>query len=456
MKFQPRSYQPPAIDHLLETPRCALWADMGLGKSVATATALSELIDSLETRKVLIVAPLRVARMVWPAEFQKWDHLRHLPVTLIRGTPAERKAQLADASPIHIINFENLKWLVQALGGHWPYDTVVLDESSKLRNQQSWRFKALKHVRPAIQRMIQLSGTPAPNGLDDVWAPVWLLDRGERLGRTRTVFRDRWLRPVDRDERRWVAREGAVEEVTDRLRDLCFTLRAEDYLDLPPLVVNTVRVELADRLMDEYRRLERVMLLELSDGREITATSAAAVSGKCMQYANGAVYYDEDEPTRGEREFFEVHDGKLEALEEVIESAGGEPVMVAYQFRSDLARLKRAYPQARTLDDEATEAAWNRGEIPILLVHPRSAGHGLNLQFGGRHVAFFGLTWSLEDYEQLIERIGPTRQLQAGTPRPVYVHLLVAAGTVDELVVERLVEKASVQDVLKKGMRRTA
>lgn len=453
MRFEPRSFQPGATEHLLNVPKSALWADMGLGKSVCTATALSELIDSMETQKALIVAPKRVATMVWPAEFGKWDHTCHLPVVQLAGLPAgQRAAALTDPSPIHVINYDNLKWLVQHLDGAWPYDTVVLDESSKLRNQSAWRYRAIKHVRPRVRRMIQLSGTPAPNGLDDLWAPVWLLDRGQRLGRSKTTFRDRWLTPADEEERRWVARSAdAVDEVTDRLRDVCYTLRSRDYLDLPPLVQNTIRVRLPEKLRPHYRRLQREMWMELDNGRQITAVNAAASSGKCMQFANGAVYEE-----AGSREYQTLHDEKIRAVEDIINSAEGEPVIVAYQFVSDLQRLRQAFPQARTLDDNpATEQAWNRGEIPVLLAHPKSAGHGLNLQGGGHHLAMFGLTWSLEDYEQMIERIGPTRQLQAGTPRPVYVHLIVTEGTVDEMVVQRLRDKAGVQDVIKDAMRRT-
>lgn len=449
MKYVPRNYQVTATEHVLANPRCAVWADMGLGKTSVTLTAITALLETFEVHKVLIVAPLRVAVSVWPQEIQKWDHTRHLPYHLIRNpNPKARARELANPAPIHIINYENLPWLVKTLEGKWPYDMVVLDESTRVKNPRSLRWRALKHVLPAVQRMVQLTGTPAANGLMDLWAPAYLLDKGERLGRTLTMLRSRWFRQVDRDGYKWEPLPKALPEITEKLADICYSLKAEDYLDLPPLVNNRVEVTLPEKAETKYRTLERNFYFELGTGENLVAQTAAARSGKLLQLTAGAVYVNE------EGDWEEVHDAKVEALREVIESAGGEPVLVAYQFKSDLARLKRHFPEARELDKHPnTLLDWNAGKIPVLLAHPASAGHGLNLQGGGRHLAFFSLTWSLENYAQIIERIGPTRQLQAGTPRPVYVHHIVARGTIDEVVLERLETKASVQDVLRRAMR---
>ena len=450
MRFEPRAYQPPAIEHLEQVPYGALWADMGLGKTVSALTATANQIDRLGVSQTLVVAPLRVATMVWAQECEKWDHLRHLSVQLIRHPdPAQRLKQALSPAAVHVINYDQLVWLVKALGGRWPWDQVILDEASKIKSKQSWRFRALWHVRPKIKELKELTGTPASNGLQDLYWQIYMLDEGKRLGRTESMFQQRFFN-TNKWTGRLEAREGALEEVTDLLRDVAFSLRASDYLDLPPLIVNEVRVRMGQALDRKYRKLERDMYLALERGA-IDSANAAVATGKCLQFANGAVWLDGEEQRRWE----EVHQLKLEALQEVIDSAAGEPVVVAYQYQHDLARLRKAFPQAEPLgSDPETEARWNRGEIPILLAHPRSAGHGLNLQRGGRHLAFFSLTWSLEEYEQIIERIGPTRQLQAGTPRPVYIHLLMTEGTIDEAIHRRLVSKATVQDVLRDAMRR--
>lgn len=455
MKFQPRKYQQRGIDFILENPFCALFWDMGVGKSATVATALAELLDTLQAQRVLVLAPKRVALSVWVQEVDKWSHLHgRLPIRSFAGLPAKHRRQiLTDDTAVHVLNYDNLAWLVRELDGAWPYDVVVLDESSRLKNRASLRWRAMRHVLPKVQRVIQLTGTPAANGLTDLWAPTYLLDQGKRLGRTLKAYHERWFVPTDWEGRRWEPTEGALEQITEALQDICYTLRAQDYLDLPPLVHNEVDVRLPSALQAEYRRLEREMLLELSGGNQITAVSAAAASGKCQQYAQGAVYVTEEDGSPSNR-WEPIHDEKIDALREVIDSAGGEPVLVAYHYKHDLERLQRAFPEARVLDSRPeTIDAWNAGETPVLFAHPAAAGHGLNLQGGGRHLAFFSLTWSLENYQQIIERIGPTRQLQAGTPRPVYVHHLVTRGTVDEIILDRLVTKASVQDVFKRALR---
>ena len=457
MIFAPRDYQEPAIEHVVDVRSAALWMSMGLGKTPCVLTALTWLHAMNLVRRTLVVAPLRVATMVWAQEAAKWDHTNHLRVQLIRGTAAERMQQIRTPADVHVINYDLLKWLVQSLDGKWPWDYVVSDESSRLANQETWRWRALKHVRPRIKRITELTGTPAPRGLDSVWAQVYLLDKGRRLHKTRGMFRRQWLEPVDRDERQWVAKDGAIDAVSERLRDIVLSLRASDHLDLPPQVEHDLEVELSDKLMVDYRRLEREMFLRLEEG-EINSPTAAATSTKCAQYANGAVYLDEDEGMPATQKRYAItHDEKLQALDSVVEEAAGESVLVAYTFRHDRERILKEFPQAEVLGSDPKQLdRWNRGEIPMLLAHPRSAGHGLNLQGGGRIICFYGLTWSLEDYEQIIERIGPTRQLQAGTPRTVFVYRIVCRGTVDELIRERLVTRASIQDVLRKAMRRRA
>lgn len=450
MKLEPRVYQPPAMDHLEQIPYGALWADMGLGKTVSALTAVDRLYDRIQIRRTLVIAPLRVARMVWAKECRKWDHLQHLRVQLIRHKdPEVRLKQALSEADIHVINFDLLVWLVKALGGRWPWDNVVLDEASKIKDPGSWRSRALWHVRPKISHLKELTGTPASK-LRDVYGQVLLLDKGERLGRTEHQFLNRWFTKNDKDGRSWSPNPGALEHVVEQCRDICFSLRAEDYLDLPETVVNPVPVTLDSKRMAEYRKLEREMYLELESGA-IDSVNAAVATFKCQQYANGAVWTkDENE----QRKWLQIHDLKLEALQEVIDSAQGEPVIVAYWFKPDLWKLQKAFPQGETLDTEEDEDRWNRGEIPVLFLHPQSAGHGLNLQAGGRHIAFYSLTWSLESYQQIIERIGAVRQLQAGHPRPVYVHRIYAEGTVDELILYRLDTGASVQDTLKSAMRR--
>ena len=452
MKFEPRSYQPPAIQHLRSVPFCGLWADMGLGKSVSALTATAQLIDRLYVHRTLVVAPLRVAQMVWAQEAAKWDHLQHLSVRLIRGTPEQRLRIAHEDAAIHVINYDNLVWLVKARGGKWPWDQVILDESSKIKNMNSWRSRALWHVRPRIRHLKQLTGTPASRGLEDLYGQVLLLDKGQRLGRTKSQFLGRWFYPDPYDQTKFHPKDGALESITETLRDVCLSLRARDYFDLNEIPPIDVPVELPVKRKPEYRKLEREMFLELEQGA-IDSPTAAATTGKCQQFANGQVWLGTPEDSK--REWAPVHDAKLEALQEIIDGIGGKPLLVAYWFKPDLARLKAAFPHGEVLDQNPeTEARWNRGEIPLLFAHPDSAGHGLNLQHGGHHIAFFSLTWNLELYQQIIERLGAVRQYQAGYDRPVYVYRIVAQNTIDELMLHRLDTRASTQDVLKDAMRR--
>jgi len=449
--FVPRPYQRRIVDHVLEHPRCAVWAGMGLGKTSATLAALDTL-QLLDDAPALVVAPLRVAQSTWPDEAAKWAEFAHLEVVPVVGTAAQRAAALSRPAAIYTTNYEQLPWLVEHFGERWPFRTVVADESTRLKGfrtrqggQRARALGAIAHER--IERFIELTGTPSPNGLQDLWGQAWFLDRGERLGRSFAAFASRWFRP---------SYSGfgieplahAQAEIEERLRDLCLSLDARDWFDLREPIVNVLRVELPPKARRLYEAMEREMFLELGDGAQVEAFDAASRTIKCLQLANGAIYTDEAGA------WTEVHDAKLAALESVINEAAGAPVLVAYHFKSDLARLLRAFPRGRHLDqDPQTIRDWNAGRIPVLFAHPASAGHGLNLQDGGNILAVLGHWWDLEQYQQIVERIGPTRQAQAGHDRPVYIHQIVAADTIDELVVARRETKRAVQDLLLGAMR---
>lgn len=456
MRFSPRDYQLQAIDHLAEHKRCALWAGMGMGKTVSTATALDTLaLAEDDIFPALIIAPLRVAKSTWPVEICKWDHLKHLRASAIVGDQRSRKAAMSAKAEIYTTNYEQLPWILDRVGQHWPFRTVVADESTKLKGfrlrQGTQRAKALGRVAHTerVNRFIELTGTPAPNGLIDLWGQAWFLDAGQRLGRTFDSFRQRWfqvipgggfqqLRPLP----------NAQAEIQLRLRDLCLTLDPRDHFDLREPIRTTISVELPVKVRRSYMEFERELFMEL-DGHEIEAVNAAARTMKCLQLCNGAVYTDDV------GNWTEVHDAKLAALDEIIEEAAGMPVLVAYHFKSDLARLQRAFPQGRALDASTeTIDLWNAGKIPVLFAHPASAGHGLNLQDGGNIIAFFGHWWDLELRQQIVERIGPVRQAQAGYDRPVFIYDIVAADTIDEIVVARHETKREVQDLLLDAMKR--
>lgn len=458
MRFTPRDYQGAVIDHIAGLERANVWAGMGTGKTVATLTALDALTLVDDPFPTLVLAPLRVARSTWPSEVQKWAHLAGLKITACTGSLDERRDALRRQADITCTNYEQGPWLVDQWGDRWPYKTVIADESTRLKSfrlrQGGVRAQVLgKVAHKHVRRWVNLSGTPAPNGLLDLWGQAWFLDAGQRLGRTFSAFENRWFASkqvgASAFARQLTPLPGAQAEIEERLRDLTITVRAADFLDLPPLVENTIEVELPPTARRHYRELEREMFTVLTGGTEVEAFSAAAKTMKCLQAANGALYVDDQGAWK------ELHDAKLDAVASVVEEAAGAPVLVAYHFKSDLARLQRAFPQARTLDaDPRTIRAWNEGRIPLLLAHPASAGHGLNLQDGGNILVFFSLNWNLEEHEQIIERIGPTRQAQAGHDRPVYVHRIVARDTVDELVLMRLQSKASVQQVLLEAMNR--
>lgn len=447
-----RKYQHLIVEYILSHKRCNLFVAMGLGKTVSTLTAIDILSMAEEVYPVLVLAPLRVAKTTWPDEVLKWPHLQHINVMPVIGTDTERRNALATDAQIYCMNYENLEWLCSLYGDKWPFKTVVADECSKLKGfrlrQGTKRSQALGGVaHTKVNRFIGLTGTPCANGIKDVWSITWFLDRGERLGRSFSSFSNRWFRP---------ARNGfgieplahAQAEIQDRIKDICLTLDAKDWFDLKEPIVNTIYVDLPMKARKHYAEMEKAMFTEIA-GHEVEAFGAAARTNKCLQIANGAAYVG------GTNEAWEeLHDAKIQALESIVEEAAGAPVLCAYHFKSDLARLKKAFPKARVLDSKPqTITDWNAGKIPLLFAHPASAGHGLNLQHGGNILVYFAHTWNLEERQQILERIGPVRQQQAGYDRPVFVHLIVARDTVDELVIARVDEKRSVQEILLEAMK---
>lgn len=456
--FTPREYQHAIIDHMLDTPRGAAWAGMGMGKTVSTLTAL-DILELTEPGPALVLAPLRVAASTWPDEAGKWQHLRNVEVSAVVGTPDERRAALRRPASVYTTNYDNLPWLIEHYGDKWPFRKVVADESTRLKSfrtrQGGKRAYALARVAHSkVDRFIELTGTPSPNGLQDLWGQAWFLDQGARLGRSFEAFKSRWFQSIqvgaDRHAVQLKPLPFAQEQIEDRLRDICLSLDARDYFDIAEPIVNVIRVQMPAKARQLYEDMEREMFLSLSCGSEVEAFNAASKTIKCLQLANGAIYTDDKCSA-----FADVHDAKLQALENVIEEAAGMPVLVAYHFKSDLARLLKAFPKGRPLDqDPQTIRDWNSGKIPVLFAHPASAGHGLNLQDGGNILAFFGHWWDLEQFQQIIERIGPTRQAQAGHNRPVFIHHIVAADTVDELVMARRESKREVQDLLLGSLKR--
>lgn len=453
--FIPRAYQELIGDHILEVPRGAVWAGMGLGKTVATLTALDILL-LCSGGPILVLAPLRVARTTWPHEVQKWSNLRHARVMPIVGNAKDRAAALNYKADIYTINYDNLVWLVEHFGDSWPFRIVVADESTRLKSfrlkQGGKRAQALgKVAHTKIDRFIELTGTPAPNGLIDLWGQMWFLDAGKRLGRTFTGFRDRWFQQSF-DGYGSTPKANANDEINERIKDLCLTVKAEDWFDLEEPIVNNIYIDLPSKVRELYKGMEKDFFMQLGE-HEVEAFNAASKSQKLLQIASGAAYVGEG--IGANREWKELHTEKLDALEEIIEEANGASVMVAYHFKFDLARLKKRFPQGRELDSNPqTIADWNAGKIPILWAHPQSAGHGLNLQDGGNILAFYSHNWSLEDRLQILERIGPVRQLQAGHNRPVFIHNIIARETMDEIVMERIATKREVQDLLLDAMRR--
>ena len=427
-------YQERAVDFILKQERCMLALEMGLGKSVSTLTAICDMLDTFTASKVLVVAPLRVANSVWAQEVRLWDHLKHLRVSVATGSNKARREALSLDADIYVINRENIPWLVENYGKQWDFDVVVIDESSSFKNPSSKRFKALRKMLPNIDSVILLTGTPSPNGLLDLWAQMYLVDYGERLGRTLTGYKQRFFE-ADYWGRKFEPRKGSEEKIHALLADKIIHMSADDYLDVPARIDLQVRVPMPPKVAEGYKEFERTMLAELDDGEEVEASTAAVLANKLMQYANGALYTDAN------GNWSETHAAKLDALSEIVDDNEGETILVAYNYKSDLARLLKRFPQAKLLDKrQETIDAWNRGDIPMLLAHPASAGHGLNLQKGGALCVWFGLNWSLELYQQFNARLH-----RQGQTRPVRVVHILAENTIDERVIGVLGDKDAVQ-----------
>ena len=437
-------YQRFCADFIIANPIAAIFINCGMGKSVITLTAIHELcLNRFEVSKTLVIAPLRVARDTWPEEIQKWDHLKGLTYSVAVGTAAERRAALLQKTHIHIINRENVQWLIEESGLPFDYDMVVIDELSSFKSYQAKRFRSLMKARPKVKRIVGLTGTPSSNGLMDLWAEFRLLDMGRRLGRFITHYRDEFFLPDKRSAQQvftYKPKPGAEEEIYRRIGDITISMKSADYLKMPECVLNEARVTMSDSEAALYKAMKDELVVTLK-GEEIDAANAAALSGKLCQMANGAIY-GEDKHT------LPIHGRKLDALEDLIEGANGKPVLVAYWFKHDLARIeerlhKRHIPFSR-LDTQDSITRWNRGELPVALIHPASAGHGLNLQAGGSTLIWFGLTWSLELYQQTNARLWRQGQ-QAET---VVIHHIITRGTIDEQIMTALKRKDKTQTAL--------
>lgn len=452
MKFVPRSYQKLIVDNILYNKRTAVFAGMGLGKTASTLEAIRQIREHHPRLRVLIIAPLRVAQSTWPDEVRKWDSFKHLRVSVICGNQRQRIQAYEKPADIYTINYENIPWLVNYAGQKWKFDLIVADESTRLKGlrarQGTQRAKALAKVAFKSEGFVELTGTPAPNGLLDLWGQMWFLDKGARLGKSFSAFQKEFFYPISRGggATRWVEwklQEGSDKRIKRRIEDVSITVNPEDYFDVAKNIFNDIVVELPREVMRQYRKFARELYLELEGGEEITAANAAVKTGRLLQMASGAVYAEDGE------DYNLIHNAKIEALKSVIEEANGAPVLCAYSYRHEVERIRQAFPFARVLDKSPqTIRDWNKGKIPLLLAHPASCGHGLNLQDGGNILVFFSCTWSLELHDQIVERIGAVRQAQAGHDRPTFVHYLIAKGTLDEAVKERLATKRDILDVL--------
>lgn len=439
MNFSPHNYQAYAIDYIETHPIAAVLLDMGLGKTVISLTAIADLLfDSFEAHRILVVAPLRVARDTWPAEITKWEHLQHLTYAVCVGTPKERRAALLSGSDITIINRENLQWLIESSGFPFDYDMVVIDELSSFKNHNSKRFKSLLKVRPKVKRIIGLTGTPSSNGLMDLWAEFKLLDFGERLGRFITHYRNNYFIPDKRNGEiiySYKPMPYAEDAIYRRISDITISMKSTDHLRMPELITSQYEVQLSEEEEKRYEELKADFILELPEG-EITAANAASLTGKLSQLANGAIYDDDGD-------IIEFHDRKLDALEDLIEAANGKPLLVAYWFKHDLQRIKKRF-NVREIKSSKDITDWNNGDIPVAVIHPASAGHGLNLQAGGSTLIWFGLTWSLELYQQTNARLWR----QGQTSGTVVIEHIITKGTIDERILKALSLKEVTQNAL--------
>lgn len=440
-------YQKAAVQHIIDHEAAGLFLDMGLGKTVSTLTAVNLLMNVyMEVTKVLVIAPKRVAEDTWTTECEKWEHLHGLRVSRVLGTEKKRKAALKADADIYVINRENVVWLVAQLKGWWPFDMIVIDELSSFKSNTATRFKALRQVRPMTSRVVGLTGTPAPNGLIDLWPQMYLLDMGERLEKTITAYRAKYFRPGRTNGQvvfDYKPNTGSEEAIYKRISDICISMKAEDYLDLPDMIEIPVEVSMNERQMAQYEKFEEEQVLKLQEEGDISAVNAAALSNKLLQYANGAIYDTE-------RNIHELHEAKLDALEEIVEAANGSPVLVFYSFRHDVARilkrLKAYHP--KEIGGQEDIQAWNEGKIAVMMAHPASAGHGLNLQKGGHIMVWFGLPWSLELYQQANARLH-----RQGQSQPVRNYIIMTKGTMDADVRKALSGKTDRQDALMEAVK---
>lgn len=446
MKFRPYEYQQTAIKWIINNPRCGLFLDMGLGKTVSTLTAIQQLMDDCEISRTLVVAPKKVAETTWTTEAQKWDHLKSLKVAKVMGTEKQRKLALAEKADVYVIGRDSFVWLVGIFGGMLPFDVLVIDELTSFKSSKSNRFKAMRMATPTAKRVIGLTGTPAPNGLIDLWAQMYCIDMGERLGRSVTKYREtyfethKWNNIIVRCN----VKKGYDEVIRKKIADICLSMQAKDYLQLPDLINHTIKVQLSSTTMQAYTKFEREKVLQFQDEHQgetanVLAQSAAGLMNKLSQFANGAIYDDE-------KNVHHVHDEKLDRLAEIIEAANGSSVLVFYQYKHDAARIAEKFNKAyrvKVYTDEKQLIEWNAGQVDILLAHPASTAFGLNMQDGGHYIVWFGTGWNLELYQQANARLH-----RQGQQYPVQVYNLVCSGTVDERAEAALENKKGVQQGL--------
>ncbi|RGK73484.1 ATP-dependent helicase [Streptococcus anginosus] len=438
MKYSPHDYQRYATNFIINNPISAVLLEMGLGKSVISLSAINELmLDYFDVSRTLVIAPLRVAISTWPEEIKKWEHLKYLTYSVVTGSEKERIDALKKPAHIYIINRENVDWLITKSGFKWTFDMVVIDELSSFKSYQAKRFKSLLKARPKVKRIVGLTGTPSSNGLMDLWAEFRLLDMGERLGRYITHYRQNFFVPDKRNQQMifsYKPKDGAEKQIYSLISDITISMKSKDFLKMPECIMNEVVVSLSEKEQKLYDSLKKDMVLSVGDD-EIDAINAAALSSKLLQMASGAVYNDD-------KESIHIHDRKLDALEDLIEGANGKPVLIAYWFKHDLERIKERF-DVREIKTGKDISDWNNGKIPIAIIHPASAGHGLNLQLGGSTLIWFSLTWSLELYQQTNARL--YRQGQDST---VVIHHILTKGTIDEDVMKALKAKEKIQDAL--------
>lgn len=438
MKYSPHDYQRYATDFIINNPISAVLLEMGLGKSVISLSAINELmLDYFDVSRTLVIAPLRVAISTWPEEIKKWEHLKYLRYSVVTGSEKERLDALKKPAHIYIINRENVDWLITKSGFKWFFDMVVIDELSSFKSYQAKRFKSLLKARPKVKRIVGLTGTPSSNGLMDLWAEFRLLDMGERLGRYITHYRQNFFVPDKRNQQMifsYKPKDGAEKQIYSLISDITISMKSKDFLKMPECIMNEVVISVSEEERKLYDSLKKDMVLSIGDN-EIDAINAAALSSKLLQMANGAVYNDK-------KESIVIHDRKLDALEDLIEGANGKPVLIAYWFKHDLTRIKERF-DVREIKSAKDISDWNEGKIPVALIHPASAGHGLNLQAGGSTLIWFSLTWSLELYQQTNARL--YRQGQDST---VVIHHILTKGTIDEDVMKALKAKEKIQDAL--------